>query len=127
MKKIIAMILILCTTNMALADCDWSKIKELPDGNFQYTAQLNICVGNMVRDSKIKDQQISDLTQAISLKDLAITKSDERSQMWRVTAEAEQDRMVKINSSQSQNNFLFFGLGILSFVMIGFATARLIK
>jgi len=127
MKKLIA--LILCVSNLAMADqtCDWSTIKQLPDGGFEYSATLNICVGQLVQDSKVKDQQITDLTKAISLKDLALTNADARIQLWMTSAENEQDRLSKISSDQKHSEYLAFGLGLLTAIGTGYALSRIYK
>jgi hypothetical protein len=115
MKKIIASILIFCMSTMAMADsnCDWSQIKKLPDGGFEYTATLNLCVGNLVQDNKVQAQQISDLTKAIQLKDLAISYSDARTVLWQKSADDELARLNTIEKDQKHNDLLYFGLGIL--------------
>lgn len=124
MKKFV--IVILCLSNIALGDCNWASIKTLPNGNYEYTPTLHLCVGKLVQDGKVKDTQIQDLTKAIQLKDLALTASDSRAKLWMDTSLSEQDRLMKIDSAQKQNNFLYFGLGILASIGVGMTTARLI-
>ncbi len=115
MKKISALlVLISLFSNLALgADkCDWTKIKKLPDGGFEYSLELNECVGKLVEDSKVKDQQIVDLNKAIQLKDLALKDSDTRANMWLTTSTNEQERIVKIDADQKTSNIIYFGLGV---------------
>ena len=114
MKKIASLlVLISLFSNLAFADnCDFTKIKRLPDGGFEYSPELNLCVGRLVEDSKVKDQQITDLTKAIQLKDLAIKDSDERANMWLTTSTREQERIVKIDADQKTSNLIYFGLGV---------------
>lgn len=128
MKKLISSILILCLSTIAMADpnCNWSTIKTLPDGGYEYSPSLNLCVGNLIQTNKTQSAQIVDLTKAIELKDLALTAADSRTQIWETTSLAEQDRLTKISTEQKDNNFLYFGLGILSTVLTGFAVAKLV-
>lgn len=129
MKKLIAsMMLILSLSNIAFADCDWSKgITKLPDGNYEYSLACHLAVGQMVQDDKIKDQQITKLTQAIQLKDLALVQADDRTQSWMNASDKLTDRMTKIDSDKKENEFIYFGLGILATIGTGFAIARLTK
>lgn len=115
MKSLIWIILFSLISSIAFADnnCDWSQIKKLPDGGYEYNPTLNICVGQLVRDSSVKDQQIVDLTKAIDLKNLAITNADARTALWTKSAEDEQDRIASIDQSQRTNEYIAFGLGIL--------------
>ena len=127
MKKLIVLTILLSfISNIAFANCDWSTIKQLPDGGYEYSAELNICVGKLVQTNKLQLVQIEDLTKAIQLKDLALTNADARTQLWMTTAQNEQDRLSKISSAQSHSDFLYFGLGALTVIGAGFMTARLI-
>jgi hypothetical protein len=128
MKKLIVSLLLLCTfSNLAFADCDWKTgIVPGPNKTFVYSEACHLAVGKLVQDSTVKDQQILDYKQAISLKDLALTNSDARVAMWEKSSLDQMDRLTKIDSEQKHNDFLYFGLGILSAVAVGFATAKLV-
>lgn len=129
MKKFIcAFLSTILLANAALADttCNWSTIKLLPDGNYEYPAALNLCVGQLVQTNKIQLAQIADLQSAIQLKDLALTNADGRTQLWMTTSLAEQDRLTKIDSDSKTNNFIYFGLGVLATIGTGFAVAKLV-
>jgi len=123
MKKLICLLLLI--SNVASASCDWSTIKQLPDGGYEYSPALNLCVGNLVQQNKVQTQQIADYTKAISLKDLALTAADQRTQIWTTTAENEQDRMTKLTTEQHHTDFIYFGLGVLATIGAGFAAAKL--
>jgi anti-sigma factor ChrR (cupin superfamily) len=127
MKKIISIVLIFCFINTAFADCDWSVgIKLLADGNYEYSKSCHIKVGELVQDDKIKTQQVNDLNQAISLKDLALKDADSRSTGWSETSTQLEERLQKVDSEEKKNELLWLGTGILGTVLIGFMTARLI-
>ena len=103
MNKLISIFLLMSMfSNSAFSDtviCDWTQIKKLPDGGYEYSPALNLCVGQLVQDSKIKDQQNQDLTKAIQLKDLALTNSDARVAMWQKSTNDEVDRLNTIGFS----------------------------
>jgi len=128
MKKLISFVLALCLfSNIAFADsCDWSTIKKLPDGGFEYSAQLNLCVGALVQQAPTQTQQLSDLTQALSLKNAALLTSDQRTEMWIKNAQDSQDRLSKISADQKTNEWLFFGLGVATTFLAGYMASRLL-
>lgn len=121
------MVLVSMFSNLAMADCDWTQIKKLPDGGYEYTPELHLCVGNLVQTNKVQLAQIADLNSAIQLKDLALVQSDQRIALWSKTVNDEQDRLTKISDDQKHNDFIYFGLGILATIGTGYALARLTK
>jgi hypothetical protein len=128
MKKIIIVFLLLSTfSRVAFSDCDW-KTGITPGQNhtFIYSDACHLAVGKLISDSALKDQQIKDLSTAIDLKNLAINFSDQRATLWQKNSLDAQDRLSKIDAEQKHNDFLYFGLGILSAVAVGFATAKLV-
>jgi len=128
MKKVIASVLIFsCLSSAAYADCDFSKgITPGPNHTFIYSEECHQKVGQLIQDNATKDKQIADYVQAINLKDLAITKADSRTQLWMDTSDKLTDRLTKVDELQKKNDWLYFGLGVLSTVAVGFMTARLI-
>lgn len=124
----IAKITIFCfvLSNICFSECNWSNIKKNNDNTYTYSEELHLCVGELVRDNKNKDEQISNLTKSISLKDLALQTSDKRVEMWMDTSLKLEDRVSKIDSMQKTNNFLFFGAGILTTILAGFMAARIL-
>jgi len=130
MKKpsnyLISIIVVMLMSNIAFADnCDWSTIKTMPNLDYEYSPALHLCVGNLVESVKTKDAQINDLNAAIQLKDLAIAKADQRTQLWQTTADNEQDRLSKIESSQKTNDFWYFTLGVVAAIGTGWMASRL--
>jgi hypothetical protein len=125
--KMLSILLALCmVSNTAFADCNFSTdITKQADGTYSYTKECHIKVGQLVQDNKTKDQQISDLNQAITLKDLAITKSDQRAQMWMDTSFKLEDDVQKMNKFKSDNQWIYFGLGVLTVFAAGMATSSL--
>lgn len=115
MKKLVSFILMLCfLSNVAFADCDFTTgITPLGDGTFKYSGECHRKVGQIVQDNKIKDAQITDLTQALTLKDLAITKADARAQMWMDTTLKLESNLSKIDDLRSKNEVIYFALGVV--------------
>jgi hypothetical protein len=124
MKKLICLILL--ASNISMAACDWSTIKTMPNGSYEYSPTLNLCVGQLVQDSAVKDQQLADLNKALSLKDAALLTADQRIVLWQKDSSDQLDRLVKIESTQKSSEYLAFGLGVLATVATGIMTARLI-
>lgn len=115
MKKIISTILIAVTllSTSAMADCDYSKIVKNVDGSYTYSKELHICVGEMKRDLDAATVQLGEYKKVIELKDLALTKANERADLWMNTSFKLQDRMNTIDELKSKNQYLAFGLGIV--------------
>jgi len=129
MKKLIALIVLFQIAISSLAyggTCDWSTIKPMPNGDYEYSLDCHLKVGQLVQDTKIKDQQIQDLYKAVELKDLAIQKDDERVMLWQKTSDTQQQRLSSIESGQKTMDWLYFSLGALTVVASGFMAARLI-
>lgn len=126
MKKLIALIAAFSVfSSTCFATCDWSKITKNPDGTYVYSQALNLCVGQTVQDNATKDKQIQDYKKAIDLKDLAITKSDARAQNWMDTSLKLEDNVQKMDSLKKQNEWIWFGIGILSAIGLGMTAAQL--
>lgn len=129
MKNLICIGIILCLfSNIVYADnCDWTQIKKLQDGGYEYNPQLNLCVGQLVQQNKIQAQQIQDYQKAIELKDLAIKYDDERVALWSKTAGDEQDRLLKMDSIQRHNDILYFALGIATTFVAAYTASRIYR
>lgn len=128
MKKIFSFsIMTIMLTNIALADCDYSKIVNNSDGTYTYSKELHLCVGTMRRDLGIAQQQITDLNQALTLKDLAIKKTEDRVNLWMDTSYKLEERVNKIDELQKKNEWLYFGLGVAATIGSGFMAAQLLR
>lgn len=129
MKKIISSLLLLCMlSNIAMADCDFSTgIAAGPNHTWIFTDACYLKVGQLVQDNKALTLQVGDLTKAITLKDLALTKADDRTQLWMNTSDKLTDSLTKIESEQKHNDWLYFGLGVLTTFAAGYVAAQAIK
>jgi hypothetical protein len=132
MKKLasLALIVSLFSQNVfavtTTAPCDWTQIKSNSDGTYIYNAQLNLCVGQLVQQNKIQLEQIADYQKAITLKDLALTQSDQRAQMWSTTSDQLENRIQAIDSAEKHNEVLYFGLGVLTTFLAAYGAAQII-
>jgi hypothetical protein len=111
-------------SNVAFADCTFSDLKHNADGTVVYSAQDHVCVGNLIQDDAIKTKQVQDLNKAITLKDLAITKSDARAQLWQDTSLKLESNIQSIDSYKSYSNWAYFGLGVLTIIGAGMLAAQ---
>lgn len=113
-------------SNFAFADCDFSKdIKPLATGHYDYSADCHLKVGQLVQDNATKDKQLGLLNQSITLKDLAITKSDERVDLWQRQTFTLEDRIQKVDDLSKRNQWLWFILGALTVSAAGITAAQL--
>lgn len=127
MKTLTTMILMLTlfAQSVFAADCDYSKIVDNGNGTYTYSKALHICVGNMKKDLEAANTQIASYQQAISLKDLALKDSDIRANTWMNNSLKLEDTLNKVNSIESSNKIIYFGLGILVSGMAVYGAAKL--
>lgn len=127
-KLIISIILGSLISNICLGDCNWSTgITAGPNKTFIYSEACHLQVGKLVQDSKVKDQQLTDLNKAITLKDLALKTSDDRATLWYNTSSSLEDRLQKVDSIEKHSQWLYFGLGVLTTFAAGYVAAQLVR
>jgi hypothetical protein len=115
-------------SNAAMADCDFSKgITPGTNHTYIYTEECHQAVGKLVSDNRALTLQVGDLTKAITLKDLALTKSDDRTQLWMNTSDQLLDRVNKIDDTVKHNEWVYFGLGVLTTFAAGYIAAQAIR
>jgi hypothetical protein len=115
MKKIVYLLVAAMTfSNTCLADCKFNDLVHNSDGTVVYSKGDHICVGQLVQDDAVKTQQVQDLNKAITLKDLAQTKSDARAQNWMDTALKLESNIQKVEGLEKSNEWIFFGLGVIT-------------
>jgi hypothetical protein len=126
LKLLAIFICCLFFTNTAFGYCDFSSgIKQLPNGNYEYSKECHISVGQMVEDIKVKDEQIAALTEGLRLKDVALETADQRISLWMSTAFKLEDRVNSIDKWRSTNNTLYFVGGILTMVAATYAASKI--
>lgn len=126
MKKfIVALMIFCCLPLQAFAECDFSTGITKVEGGFLYTRECHLKVGEMKYDLGVKDLQIDKLTKALDLKDLAITKADQRADLWMNTAYKLEDRINTIDNMRQTNQWISFGLGALTMFAAAYAASQL--
>lgn len=117
------MAVVLLASN-AWADCDYANVVKNGDGTFTYSKELHLCVGNMKQDLSIATQQNDKLGKALDLKDLAITKADQRADLWQASTFKLEDRINAIDEMKDKNNWMYFGLGVLTMFAAGYVASQ---
>lgn len=92
--------------------CDWSKVKKTGDG-YLYPKDCHIKVGKLVEENTLRKTQVEEQRKVITLKDLQIDFTEKQRDVYKDVAEDNLDRLNKIDSMQSTNNWIHFGLGVL--------------
>ncbi len=127
MNRIALLIVMVFTVNSAMA-CDFSKeIEKLPDGRFAYSKDCHLAVGEMKWTLTNQAEQISELKKTIDLKDLALVKSNQNSQLWMDTSFKMQDKFNSYESIQSKNNTTHFLAGVGLTVLTAWALGQVTK
>lgn len=115
MKKfIVALMVGLMLPWQAFAACDFKTgITQVP-GGFLYTEQCHLAVGQMRQSYLLDEQKIADLNKALDLKDITITKSDQRADLWMSTSLKLEERLQTVDQMKKTNEWIYFGLGVLT-------------
>jgi len=123
----ISFIILFLVSDMAWADCDWNTgITPGPNHTYVYSEDCHLAVGNLVQSNKTQTKQITDLTKAIQLKDLALTAADSRTILWQNASDKELNSLNTIQSDQKRSDWLYFGLGAITVLGAGYMAAKLI-
>jgi hypothetical protein len=127
MKKFISLLAALCLATTSYADCSFKDLVKNPDGTVVYSAADHICVGQLKQDNAARTQQAADLNKAITLKDLTITKDEQRIQNWSDTSMKLEENIQKIDTLKQQNEWIYFGLGVLATFLAASAASNLAR
>lgn len=112
----------------SFAECNLkTDIEKLPDGRFAYSSDCHKFVGKLYADGKDKDEQITHLNNALSLKTLALDFSEKRNEKLMNTVVTLDDRVNTIDKYNSTNKFLYFGLGIAAAGLAVYGASQLRK
>lgn len=127
MKRIVSIVAAMSLfSNVCFAECDFSTgVTANADGTRTYTKECHVKVGQLVQDNATKDQQINDLNKAITLKDLSITTADQRADNWMNTSLKLEENVQKMDSLKNTNQWIYFGLGVLTVFAAGMAASQL--
>jgi hypothetical protein len=127
-RKFIAVLIIACLMPLsALADCDFKTgITKNDNGTYTYSRECHIKVGELRQDLDIATEQNLKFTKALELKDLALTKADQRADMWQQTAFKLEDRITTIDGMRTSNQWLMFGFGMVTMFAASYAASQLV-
>jgi len=129
MKKIVSVVLALSLfSTSAMAECDFSTgINKNDNGTYTYSRECHIKVGEMKQDLEIANKQVEKLNKALDLKDLALTKADQRADLWMNTSFKLEDRVNTIDEMRKTNQWLYFGLGALAMFAATYAASQSLR
>ncbi len=124
-KKFITLIFALILPINSFADCDFSTGITKTDQGYLYTKECHIAVGQMKSDLNVAVQQVSLLQKSLDFKDLALNKADQRADLWQASTFKLEDRINSIDQMRSTNNWMYFGLGVLTVFAAGYAASQI--
>lgn len=101
----------------ANAECDFSvDIKENVNNTYTYSKECHIQAGKAVKLVPLLEEKIDNLEKKIELKDLLISKQEERASLWMDTALKLNDKIQayeKINATERWT-YLILGAGAVA-------------
>lgn len=110
----------------ASAGCDWSSIKK-EGSEYIYSKECHIAVGESVKTGVLKTDQIDKLKKSIEFKDIALSKSIERVELWKETSYKMEDRLIKHDKYAKNSGWIMFGGGILTTILTAWAVGQVTK
>ena len=112
--RLIAVLMLISSLCFAKFDCSRNNGIKKVQGGYLYDARCHALVGVVVKENELQKEQITELKRTIELKDLALTKSDQRAAMWQATAFKLEDRIYTLDRIKTYNSTIYFILGILT-------------
>lgn len=126
MKNILVALLALSLPlNSFAASCDYANDIKKVEGGYLYTEGCHIEVGKKVKGYTILSKQVEELEKTITLKDLALTKSDERANMWMNTSVSMAEKVTAYETARSADAYKNVALGVLGTVLAVWAAGQL--
>ena len=99
--------------NSALASCNPRDIQKIESGRYSYSVDCHVEFGRLIQVEKERVKQIEHMNESIKLKDLAIDTSNKRIELWQNTTYKVEDRLIRLEKSNSKTKWVYFGLGAL--------------
>ena len=128
MSKIISVVLgLIFLSNVCFAQCDYAVDIKKVEGGYLYTESCHIEVGKKVRGYSLLEKQVGELEKTIELKDLALTKERERTQLWTDTSMKMSEKLAAYEMTNITSNWIHFGLGVGVTVLSVWAAGQLSK
>jgi hypothetical protein len=119
-------LLILIISFNAFADCDFGTIEKQGD-KYLYSKECHIEVGKLYNKDKLRDQEVEKLNEKISLKDLALDKADQRAELWKDTTYKLEERIQKQSTYSKYNDMFYFGAGVATVILTGWALGQVAR
>lgn len=130
MNKAISLLLciFLLFPSLSYAACDFSSdVKENQDGTYTYSKECHIEVGKNFKKISLLNEKIDLLEKKIELKDLVITKQEERIQLWMDTSIKLNEKLQTYESTKSADKWISFGLGVGITILSVWAAGQILK
>jgi len=112
--------------------CNWNTDIQAQGSKFLYTASCHKLVGDTVKKARELEKAYTELDkkskklgESITLKDLALDKSDQRMMKWRDESYNQHDRLLKQKKLAKYNDWLYFSGGIGLTVLSVWAAGQL--
>jgi hypothetical protein len=112
MKKWVLFLTIMMSS-ISYAECNYSLGIQKVENGYLYTDECHAEVGKKLMDLKDREKQIDLYKEVISLKDLQISKEQQRADLWKNTTFKLEDRMMSIRRWDRWEDWLYFGAGVL--------------
>jgi hypothetical protein len=122
LKEIIFLGNLILLSGQSLA-CDWAMIRK-QNNDFIYPAECHREVGRLVEVESKRKEQVEELNKALTLKDLALQKSDERVILWQSESERQLKNLEKMSKNNSLQNSGYFLAGMASVLFGAWAVQK---
>ena len=125
-QRLFSLVLAVLFSTNCFANCDFKTgIKINADGSRTYSEECHRKVGEVVQDLDIAKKQNDDYVKAIQLKDLTIKIADEREKNWNEVSLKMEARIEEIDKLRKQQEWIYYGLGVLTVIGLGYASSQL--
>lgn len=122
--------LVALTPVSARGACDFTLgagVERLADGRYAYSTDCHKAVGKLVLDAKDHEEEKLALRKTIDLKDLGLKTQEQRAQLWMDTSLKLEDRVTQMEQWKSTNQWIFFGLGVLTTGVAAWAVGQAVR
>jgi hypothetical protein len=120
-KKIVYLVTSLFLATAQAIDCDYSTIKKLENGSYEYSKNCHIHIGQKLEELDLRQEQVKHLGLSTDYYKKAYEMQEDRVNSWMKTS-LELDKELQAQKKFSDwEKAAYFGLGIL--VMYGAAQA----
>ena len=107
-------------SHTALASCNPSSNKHIYESTsytppkYVYSVDCHIDYGRLRKVEPQRQKQVEQLNKSITMKDLALDLSKQRTEEWTKTTYKLQDKLLTVERNNGKLKWVYFGLGILT-------------